>query len=323
MKKIAVVGSSNIDMVAKVSHLPACGETVGNAEFSQCVGGKGMNQAIAAARLGGDVTFVTSLGRDSYAMELRRQLESEGIGTDYIIDTADRPTGTALIYVAGSGENCIAVAPGANYALEPELIDRFERAIAEADTVVMQAEIPYDTIKHTALRAHALGKRLILNVAPACHMEAEVLETVDTLIVNEVEAGYVSGIAYDGTNLAAIGRRLLAYGVRNVVITLGSRGAYLYNGIAETLVPSFKVDPVDTVGAGDTFCAAIAVHTAGDYITAEDLRFANAAGAIAVTRRGATPSIPTRAEVDAFLSQHNYSIPQPQDHEKTETTLCR
>ena len=151
--KVVVIGSSNIDMVAQVNHLPAPGETVGDASFMQSLGGKGANQAVAAARLGGSVTFITSLGNDMYAEILKKHFKKEGITTDYIIDDVNQPTGTALIFVADSGENCIAVAPGANYSLLPGSIIHFSKVIDEADIIVMQAEIPYETIKRIALLA--------------------------------------------------------------------------------------------------------------------------------------------------------------------------
>ena len=165
--KVVVIGSSNIDMVAQVSHLPAPGETVGDANFMQSLGGKGANQAVAAARLGGSVTFVTSLGNDMYADILKNHFKKEGITTDYIIDDVNNPTGTALIFVANSGENCIAVAPGANYSLLPGSITHFSEVIDEADIIVMQAEIPYETIKKIALSAKQKGKK----VCTCCHDE--------------------------------------------------------------------------------------------------------------------------------------------------------
>ena len=157
--KVVVIGSSNIDMVAQVNHLPAPGETVGDASFMQSLGGKGANQAVAAARLGGSVTFITSLGNDMYAEILKKHFKKEGITTDYIIDDVNQPTGTALIFVADSGENCIAVAPGANYSLLPGSITHFSKVIDEADIIVMQAEIPYETIKKIALSAKKKGKK--------------------------------------------------------------------------------------------------------------------------------------------------------------------
>jgi len=313
MNKIVVVGSTNIDMMARVSHLPARGETVCDAVFSQAIGGKGMNQAIAAARLGGRVTFVSAFGNDPYAAQLRDALVDEGIAIDYIIDDSESPTGVALIYVSRDGDNCIAVAPGANHKLQPSLLGTFEKALGEADIVMMQAEIPYPTILATARRARDMGKRVILNLAPAIEAGPELLSAVDVLVVNEVEAGAVAGLPYSGDNLGDIFDRLAATGVPNVVVTVGSDGAYLLTPDGLTHVPPYRVKAVDTVAAGDTFCGALAVSYAGRYLTAGDLRLANAAAAIAVTRPGATTSIPTADEVARFIASQS-SIPT--DHEQ-------
>lgn len=299
--RIVVVGSSNIDMVAQVSHIPAPGETVGNARFIQSFGGKGANQAVAAARLGGSVTFVTALGNDMYADILKKHFTEEGINTDYIIDDSHHPTGTALIYVANSGENCIAVAPGANYSLLPESITQFSKIIEEADIVVMQAEIPYETIKKTALLAKQKGKKVLFNPAPACLIDEELMTTIDILVVNELEASFISGIEYTGNNLDDIAQTLLRSGARNIVITLGSQGVYMMNERETIQLPSFKVKAIDTVAAGDTFCGALAVACSQKGISREALGFANAAAAIAVTRLGAQSSIPTLVEVNAFI----------------------
>lgn len=299
--KIVVVGSSNIDMVAQVSHIPAPGETVGNASFIQSFGGKGANQAVAAARLGGSVTFITALGNDMYADILKEHFKAEGIMTDYIIDDANHPTGTALIYVANSGENCIAVAPGANFSLLPECIAQFSEIIEEADIIVMQAEIPYETIKTTALLAKQKGKKVLFNPAPACLIDEELMTAIDILVVNELEASFISGIEYTGNNLEDIAQTLLRSGARNIVITLGSQGAYMKNEQETIQLPSFKVKAIDTVAAGDTFCGALAVACSQREISRKALGFANAAAAIAVTRLGAQSSIPTLIEVSAFI----------------------
>lgn len=304
MNKIVVVGSANIDMMAKVHRLPARGETIGNAEFSQAIGGKGMNQAIAAARLGGDVTFVTVLGNDHYAGMLKELIRKEGISTDYVIDDADHHTGMALIYVSHAGENCIAVAPGANGTLQPHLMDKFQPAIAGADVVVMQAEIPLETIRSTARLAHTLGKKVILNLAPAFVADAELLSSVDVLVVNEVEGGVLSGIPYDNSNLSEIIERLRNMGIPNIVITVGKHGAHLVTPESHIHVPSYEVDAIDTIAAGDTFCGALAVCLSGPYVTEDDMLYANAASAIAVTRRGATTSIPMAREVDEFIARN-------------------
>lgn len=306
--KIIVVGSSNIDMVAQVNHLPIPGETVGDACFMQLFGGKGANQAVAAARLGGNVTFVTSLGNDIYADVLKRQFEKEGIITDYIVEDAHQPTGTALILVADSGENCIAVAPGANYSLLPESIAHFKEVIDEADMIVMQAEIPYETMRAVALLACKKGKKVLLNPAPACSLDRELMKSIDVLVVNEVEAALVSGICYAGDNMEEIACALMDMGARNVIITLGGDGVYMMNEKEAIRLPGYSVDVVDTTAAGDTFCGALAVACTLRGLDREALEFANAAAAIAVTRMGAQPSIPTLEEVERFRLAYEASL---------------
>ena len=299
--KIVVIGSSNIDMVAQVNHLPAPGETVGDANFIQSLGGKGANQAVAAARLGGSVTFVTSLGNDMYADILKKHFKKEGITTDYIIDDINHPTGTALIFVANSGENCIAVAPGANYSLLPGSISRFSEVIDVADLIIMHAEIPYETHKKIALLAKQKGKTVLFNPAPACLLDEELMKAIDILVVNEVEAAFISGIDYTGNNHEKIAQALIEAGAQNVVITLGSQGVYMKNNQKTVYLPGYKVNAIDTIAAGDTFCGALAVSCAQREIDQEALGFANAAAAIAVTRSGAQPSIPTLDEVKCLI----------------------
>lgn len=305
---VVVIGSSNIDMVAQVNHLPAPGETVGNANFMQVFGGKGANQAVAAARLGGAVTFVTSLGNDVYAGILKEHFKKEGIITDYIIDDTCNPTGIALIFVAESGENCIAVAPGANGTLLPTAIKDMSEIIDQADIIVMQAEIPYDTIKELAVMASKKGKKVMFNPAPACHIDPELMSSIDILVVNELEAEFISGIKYTQDNVAQIAQTLFEAGARNVVITLGSEGAYVKNSYESFFSPGFKVNAIDTVAAGDTFCGALAVACAREDINQESIMFANAAAAIAVTRSGAQPSIPQSFEVEEFIQSTSLAI---------------
>ena len=307
MKEV-VIGSSNIDMVAQVSHLPAPGETVGDANFMQSLGGKGANQAVAAARLGGFVTFVTSLGNDMYADILKNHFKKEGITTDYIIDDVNHPTGTALIFVADSGENCIAVAPGANYSLLPGSITHFSKVIDEADIIVMQAEIPYETIKKIALSAKKKGKKVLFNPAPACLIDEELMKAIDILVVNELEASFISGIDYTDNNLEQIAESMLKARTSNVVITLGSQGAYMKNAKETIQLPGCKVNAIDTIAAGDTFCGALAVVCAKKEIDREALNFANTAAAIAVTRSGAQPSIPTLDEVKHFMLEKELAL---------------
>ncbi|MEN6363278.1 MAG: ribokinase [Bacteroidales bacterium] len=302
--KILVVGSSNIDIVAQVNHLPLPGETVGNAVITQAYGGKGANQAVAAARLGGNVTFVTFLGNDLYSKSLTEHFKNEGIFTKYILIDTENPTGIALIFVASNAENCIAVAPGSNGKLLPAAISKFESAIDSADMLVMQAEIPYETIKQTALLAHKKGVKVLLNPAPACPIDKEFMQAVDILVVNETESEMISGLNFEKNNIDVIANALMNQGAKNVVITLGRKGAYLRTETTCCQVPGFKVDAVDTTAAGDTFCGALAVFCAGNPLNEKALRFASAAAAISVTRLGAQPSVPKLEEVITFLQQH-------------------
>lgn len=302
--KIVVVGSSNMDLIAQVDHLPQPGETVPEAKFIQAFGGKGANQAIAAARLGGEVTFVTTIGKDANGYMMKNQFSKEGLVTDYIIEDRKNPTGIALIFVAAdSGQNCIAVAPGANYSLTPDSLPGFAKAIDESDIVVMQAEIPLDTVRATAIRAAEKGRIIMYNPAPAYKVDSELMKIVDILVVNEIEASIVSEIHFNGENLSQIADKILSEGVKNVVITLGCNGVYMKNNTEEIRLPSYNVKAVDTVAAGDTFCGALAVKCGKGDICKESLMFANAASAIAVTRYGAQPSIPTTAEVEEFLNE--------------------
>lgn len=297
MSKILVVGSSNVDLTARVEHLPVPGETITNAVFDQSLGGKGANQAVAAASLGGDVTFVTSLGVDAYAAELKSQFRNKGISMDYLMENPETPTGTAFIFVSRKGENCIAVAPGANVALTPDKVDLFKDAIDAADIVVMQAEIPYETVRKTAIYAASKGKAVLYNPAPACDVDDELMKSTTILVVNEVEASVVSGIRYDGSNLDEIADSLLRRGAKSIVITLGGDGVYMKNPETSLRIPCHKVKVVDTVAAGDTFCGALAVKGVADK---DALEFANAAAALAVTRPGAQSSIPSLDEVNQF-----------------------
>lgn len=307
-KKILVVGSSNMDMIAVCDRMPAPGETVGGARFMQAFGGKGANQAVAAARLGGNVSFLASLGDDLSGCAMKKHFLAEGIDTSLIRTDKENPTGTALILVDSRGENCIAVAPGANDTLSPDVVDAIDDDIKQADVLVMQAEIPYETVKAAALAARRYGTQVLFNPAPACQIDAQLMAALDILVLNKAEAEYISGMPVTESRLEKVARKLFAEGARNVVITLGSRGAYLYTFRGGESVPAFSVQAVDTTAAGDVFCGALAVSCREGVVTPEDLRFASAASAISVTRMGAQPSIPTLAETKEFLAQNKETL---------------
>lgn len=301
--RIVVIGSSNIDMIARVNHLPLPGETVGEARFMQAYGGKGANQAVAAARMGGEVTFVTALGNDMYAELLKENFSKEGIATDQIIIDSQNPTGTALILVAENAENCIAVAPGANGSLSTSYMEKIAQTLEGADIVVMQAEIPYETIKQVAIAAHQRGIKIMFNPAPACYIDSELMSIIDILVVNESEAQYISNSLIEEGNIDQIAQKLRDAGAKAVIITLGHKGSYLKTDSEAYFIPSYPVNAIDTTAAGDVFCGALAVACINGCISSDALRFASAAAAIAVTRIGAQPSIPVLAEVQEFMKQ--------------------
>jgi ribokinase len=300
--KIVVVGSSNTDMVVQVPHLPAPGETVLGGEFIMAAGGKGANQAVAAARLGAQVTFVARLGRDMFGQVAVQGYKAEGINVDSIAWDEDAASGVALIVVDEAGENAIAVAPGANGRLSPHDVAAAEVAIAEADAVLLQLEIPLETVQAAAQLARRHGVGVLLNPAPAAPLPDDLLGLVDVLTPNESEAAGLTGLPVtDLVQARAVAQLLLDRGPAAVVITLGAQGALLATEDEVMRVPGFAVTPVDTTAAGDAFNGALAVAWAQGTDLAEAVRYANAAGALSVTRLGAQPSLPTAEEIEQFL----------------------
>lgn len=300
-KRIVVVGSSNTDMVIRTNRMPRPGETVLGGNFMMNQGGKGANQAVAAAKLGGDTTFVAKVGDDIFGRQTVELLRKVGIDTTYVGVSANCPSGVALINVDASGENSIAVASGANADLLPADIDAAEEAIASASLIIMQLETPVETVAHAARIARKHGVKVILNPAPAPRepLPASLLADVDIIIPNKTEAELISGVEITDSEseLRAI-NAIHAMGVPTVIFTLGSKGALICeNGDCE-LIPSFKVAPVDTTAAGDTFCGALCVALSEDMPMRRAIEFANKAASITVTRMGAQHSIPTRDEVD-------------------------
>lgn len=304
MNNILVVGSTNIDRISQVEHLPKPGETVGNAKFSQTYGGKGANQAVAAARLGGDVTFITCLGNDLYADELLKHFALDGINTEHIIFSNDKPTGSALILVAKNAENCIAVSPEANEDLYFEKIKDIEDIICKSEIVIMQAEIPYETIRKVAFTAHRNKVKILLNPAPACKIGKDLLSIVDYLVVNETESEIISGLNFKENSIDRMAEKLFEMGPNCVVITLGKKGAYCKTTTSSFKVEAFKVNAIDTTAAGDTFCSALAIAANGVEFDYNKIEFACAAAALATTKIGAQTSMPYRKEVDEFIRIH-------------------
>lgn len=300
MNKILVIGSTNIDLIAQVKHLPRPGETVGEARFIQSNGGKGANQAVAAARLGGDVGFVSCLGDDAAAAALRQQFTADGIDTEGIITAAATPTGTALIFVSEEGENCIAVSPGANHQLTPAAIDAVAERIAGAEYLLLQLEIPMATVVRAIEKASEAGTRVVLNPAPAMPLADELLRKLYLITPNRTEIETLTGIPVhtpeDASRAAAA---LLAKGVERVIVTLGSEGALIKTPNEEVLIPACPVTAVDTTAAGDVFNGALLVALSEGRPLREVVRFAARCAAISVTRLGAQTSIPWRREIEA------------------------
>ncbi|MCZ7542890.1 MAG: ribokinase [Anaerolineae bacterium] len=303
--RVVVVGSANTDMVVRCPRIPAPGETVIGGEFISVPGGKGANQAVAAARLGAEVTLIARIGTDMFGDQAIEGYRAEGINVDSIVRDVSAPSGVALIIVdEKNGENSIAVAPGANSRLTPENIGAAEALIAKADVMLLQLEVPLETVAAAVRIARRQDVLVILNPAPAPTLDLPqgLLESVDVLTPNEFEARRVTGMNSNATH-EAVAAALLERGVKTVVMTLGANGALVANAQGMTHVPAFKVNPVDTTAAGDGFNAGLAVALSYD---ADDLlgatRYANAVGALTTTRMGAQPSLPTAASVEALLT---------------------
>lgn len=303
-KSIIVVGSSNTDMIIKLARIPRPGETILGGDFVTAAGGKGANQAVGAARAGGQVTFIARVGQDMLGKQAVAGFIKHGIYVDYVFRDPSAPSGVALIFVAKDGENSIAVAGGANAKLSPADVKKAKAAFAGASVLVMQLETPLETVQAAADLAAKAGVCVILNPAPAQPLPDKLLNRVSILTPNETEAELLTGIAVtDDASAALAAAKLRARGVQTVIITLGARGAHVATASGEQLVPGFKVKAVDTTAAGDVFNGALAVAMAEGKPLELAVRFANAAAAISVTRLGAQPSAPTRREIERYLKK--------------------
>ncbi len=298
---IVVVGSSNTDMVIKTAHLPAPGETVLGGTFFMNAGGKGANQAVAAARLGGKVTFVAKVGNDIFGKEAVQLFSKEGINTSFVLTDEQHPSGVALITVDEKGENCIAVASGANAALNRNDIEPALSAIEKAEVVLMQLETPLDTISYAATEAKKYGKKVILNPAPASPLPETLYPLISIITPNETEAGLLTGIKVTDSNSAEEAAKVIrARGVETVIITLGEKGALVLHNETFMHVPTIPVAAVDTTAAGDVFNGALAVALSEGQTMQEAVAFACKAAALSVTKLGAQASAPYRKEVEAY-----------------------
>jgi ribokinase len=296
--KIVVVGSSNTDLVVKLPRIPKAGETIIGGTFSTAAGGKGANQAIAAARAGGEVTFITKVGNDHFGQQAINGFEKDELNIDYVGYERGVSSGIALIFVDDSGENSIGVASGANNELRPSDIERASEAITAADVLLVQLEIPLDTVEAAIRMAASAGVRVVLNPAPAQMLKHELCRMISVLTPNENEAEVLTGVrVIDDETIAKTAAILMARGIGAAVMTLGARGAYVAEGGKGEFIPTFKVTPVDSTAAGDVFNGALAVCLGERQSLRDAVRFANAAAAISVTRLGAQPSAPNRKEI--------------------------
>lgn len=299
---IVVVGSSNTDLIVRVPRIPRPGETILGGRFATAPGGKGANQAVAAARAGGRVTFVARVGRDAFGAQALAGFRRDGIDVRHVRRDPDAPSGVALIFVAADGQNSIAVAGGANANLSVADVRAARGAFARARIALFQLETPLATVAAGVELAVRHGARVILNPAPARELPDTLLRRVSVLTPNEIEAEALSGVKVrDPRSAEKAARRLLQRGVEAVIVTLGARGALVASAAGVELVRGFRVRAVDTTAAGDVFNGALAVALGEGRPLREAVRFANAAAAISVTRPGAQPSAPTRAEIERLL----------------------
>jgi len=300
---VVVIGSLNMDLVTRAPRLPVGGETLIGHSFATVSGGKGANQAVAAARLGAQVAMVGCVGNDDYGVQLRDALLAEQVDCQ-AVSTVDGSSGVALIVVDDNSQNAIVIVAGANGAMTPAVIDRFDAVLQAADVIICQLEIPDATVGHALKRARALGKIVILNPAPASRpLPADWFAAIDYLIPNESEAAALSGLPVDSLQTAeSAATRLIAMGAGKVIVTLGAQGSLFANGQGFEHFPAPKVQAVDTTAAGDTFVGGFAAALANGQSEAAAIRYGQIAAALSVTRAGAQPSIPNMSDVQAFES---------------------
>ncbi len=301
---LVVLGSINADHILNLDAFPRPGETLTGTHYQVAFGGKGANQAVAAGRSGANISFIACTGDDDIGERIRKQLASDNIDVAPVSAIAGESTGVALIFVNGEGENVIGIHAGANAALSTDLVAAQEKRIADADALLMQLESPLESVLAAAKIARQHGTKVVLNPAPARELSDELLALVDIITPNETEAEKLTGVKVETDEDAAIAAQALHdKGIETVIITLGSRGVWASEQGKGQRVPGFKVQAIDTIAAGDTFNGALMTALLEGEALPKALRFAHAAAAIAVTRKGAQPSVPWRKEIDEFLSQ--------------------
>ncbi len=302
---ISVVGSANIDLIASVPTLPSPGETVLGTSLLRTPGGKGANQAVAAARAGSSVTFIGRVGNDENGRALRSAIESSGVGVQYLTVDEENPTGLALITVDDQGENEIVVIPGANSAVSEADIEAARKSLEKSSYVILQLEIPLETVRYTAGIAPESHTGVILNAAPARAIDPKILRNVDILVANQHEIATLTGMGMPIDPATSAGM-LLDTGVKAVILTLGTEGAVIVQRDTENIeILAFPATAIDSTGAGDTFVGNLAHALDSGHPLVDAARFASAAAALSVQKRGAQPSMPAGPETEAFLIKDN------------------
>ena len=301
--KIVVVGSLNMDLIGQSPRIPTPGETVIGHHFSTAAGGKGANQAVAAARLGAQVTMVGCVGNDEYGNTLIQRLQGDSVDTQFVRRDDEAHTGIAIIQVSDDGENSILVISGANWQLTQEDIAQANQTIAQADLLMLQLEVPLNVVEYAVQTAVSHNVPILLNPAPARQLPKSLLSTITYLTPNESEAALLTKLSIAGmASVKTAVSQLKQTGIDNIIVTLGSRGAFLSTKDEELHIPAFEVTVIDTTAAGDAFNAGFGVAVAEKRPLAQAVRFAAAAGALATTKLGAQPSLPTRAEVIQIMA---------------------
>lgn len=304
--RILNIGSSNIDFIMKMERLPRVGESITDAVFVQTYGGKGANQALAAARAGGDVTFVNCVGDDEFAPRMLAGMQSDGVDVSNVQVVQGALSGTALVMIGDDGNNYLSIAPGANYNLTPPVLEAIDGLFSDVAVIMLQYEIPAESLYWIIKRAEELRIDVIWNLAPAREIDMSYIRRVRYLVVNETEGEFLSGVPFRSPDDApAVAARLVEMGASTVILTMGHHGSYLLDGDLAVTVPAHPVDAVDATAAGDCYCGALAVALAEGRAIREAVTFASVAAGLSASRLGAQPSLPYRDEIDRAIAGQN------------------